>query len=85
MKLIKQNQNKNDTMEDVKFDIKEDKRKISYEFQQIGLELEPVYGKVIWALFYKYHIDKIKDAVKIARQRGKETYPYLVGIIKKLK
>ena len=61
--------------------------KIDYEFQALGVELQPIYGKVIWTLFHKKGMTeaKIRDAAHIAKNRGKETFPYLVGIIKKLK
>ena len=61
--------------------------KIDYEFQALGVELQPIYGKVIWTLFHKKGMTeaKIRDAAKIAKSRGKENFPYLIGILKKLK
>ena len=60
--------------------------KIDYEFQALGVELQPIYGKVVWTLFYKKGMTeaKIRDAAKIAKSRGKESFGYLVGILKKL-
>lgn len=61
------------------------KKKIDFEFQELCLSLEKTYGKLVWTLPFKYSEIKIRDAAKIAKERGKETFPYLVGIIKKLK
>jgi len=66
---------------------KKQKNKIDFEFQELGLELEPFYGKVIWSLFHKVGMteQKIRDAHKIAEKRGVTKFPYLLGIIKNLK
>lgn len=70
-----------------KFEFKpvESKRKVDFEFQQIGIELEPFYGKVIWSLFYKYPLVKIRDAHKVCVERGIITVKYLIGVMKNLK
>lgn len=60
-------------------------KKIDYEFQQMGIELEPFYGKVIWSLFYKYPLEKIRDAHKVCVERGVMKLAYLIGVIKNLK
>jgi len=60
--------------------------KVEYEFQELGLELQKVYGRAIWPLFHRkgFTEDKIRRAAVIAKGRGKENLPYLIGIIKKL-
>lgn len=62
------------------------KSKVQYEFQELGLELEPIYGKVIWSLFYKKGFTefKIRKAHEIAQRRNITKVAYLIGIIKKL-
>lgn len=57
-----------------------------YEFQEICTELEPIYGKIIWNLPYKVGVTehKIKEAHEISKKRGITTYPYLLGILRKL-
>lgn len=61
-------------------------KKIDYEFQALGLELQPFYGKAIWSLFYKkgFTEEKIRKAHDIAKSRGVIKLNYLIGIIKKL-
>jgi len=48
--------------------------------------LEPIYGKIIWNLPYKVGVTehKIKEAHEISKKRGITTYPYLLGILRKL-
>ena len=60
--------------------------KVAYEFQALGLELQPIYGKAIWSLFYKqgFTESKIRRAAEIAKKRNIQTIGYLIGIIKKL-
>ena len=62
------------------------KDKIQFEFQEIGKQLEPFYGKLIWTLFYKpgFTEFKIRKAHEIAQERGIKDIKYLIGIIKKL-
>lgn len=59
---------------------------IQFEYQELGKQLEPTYGKRIWSLFHKSGVteDKVRRASEIAKRRGIETFAYLVGIIKKL-
>lgn len=61
-------------------------QRIDFEFQALGVELEPFYGKAIWPLFYKKGFTevKIREAHEIAKKRGITKLPYLIGIIKKL-
>lgn len=61
------------------------KKKIDYEFQQLGIELEPLYGKAIWAMFYKWPLVKIKDAHKVCVNKGITKIPFLIGVMKNLK
>ena len=60
--------------------------KHQYEFQEICEALEPTYGKLIWTLPHKKGVTeyRLREAAKIARKRGNLTYPYLIGIIKRL-
>lgn len=60
--------------------------KIKYEYQVLGQELSPIYGKAIWSLFYKPFVTeyKVRKAHEIARKRGIISYAYLVGIVKRL-
>ena len=80
MKLLKDGK-----IENISPKISFEKSKINFEFQQLGLEMQPLYGKLIWTLFYTYNLEKIKDADKICRQKGITSLPYLVGVIKRLK
>lgn len=63
------------------------KHRVEHEFQELGLELQPIYGKAIWSLFYKkgFTEHKIREAHKIAEARGITKLSYLIGIVKKLK
>lgn len=60
--------------------------KVKYEFQALGIELEPFYGKKVWALFYRSNLteEKIRKAHDIALKRGIIKYPYLIGILNKI-
>ena len=60
--------------------------KHEFEFQEICEQLEPTYGKIIWTLPHRKGVTeyKLREAAKIAKKRGKENVPYLMGIIKKL-
>lgn len=64
----------------------EPKTKHQYEFQEICEELEPTYGKLIWTLPHRKGVTefKLREAAKVARKRGNQTIPYLMGIIKRL-
>lgn len=58
--------------------------KINYSFQEIGVEMQKVYGKKVWSIFYKHPEGKIREAWKIANQRGILSFGYLLGILNKL-
>lgn len=60
--------------------------KVDFEFQALGILLEPIYGKVIWSVFHKPKVteEKVRRAHEIAKKRGIEKYAYLLGIIRKL-
>lgn len=60
--------------------------KFSYEYQELGVLLEPTYGKAIWGLFYKpgFTEYKIREAHRIASERGIKKIGYLIGIVKRL-
>jgi hypothetical protein len=59
---------------------------VDHEFQAIGRELEPIFGKRIWADFHRagYTEAKIRQAFEICKKRGKIRYDYFRGILKKL-
>ncbi len=60
--------------------------RFNHEFQELGVLLEPVYGKAIWPLFYKpgFTEYKIREAHRIASERGIKKIGYLIGIVKRL-
>lgn len=60
--------------------------KFDYEFQELGTLLQPIYGKGVWGLFYKSGFTewKIREAHRIASERGIQSIGYLIGIIKRL-
>lgn len=60
--------------------------KFSFEFQELGTLLEPIYGKGIWTLFYRAGFTewKIKEAHRIASERGIRKLGYVIGIVKRL-
>jgi hypothetical protein len=62
------------------------KSKFDYEFQELCTELQPIYGKMIWSLphragFTEY---RIREAHRIASERGIQKIGYLIGILKRL-
>lgn len=65
---------------------KETKSRFSYEFQELGILLEPVYGKVVWSLFYRSGFTeyKIREAHRIASEKGIQKIGYLIGILKRM-
>ena len=58
------------------------KHKIDYSFQDLGIEMQSYFKKIIWYLFHKYDELKIRDAFKICKEKGIKKVNYLVGIIK---
>lgn len=60
--------------------------KHEWEYQELGVMLEPIYGKGIWPVFYKPYATeyKIRQAHEIAKKRGITKLNYLIGIIRKL-
>lgn len=69
-----------------KFQIGREETKHSYEFQEVCVDLEKDFGKLVWTLPYKTWVTEhnLRKAGEIARKRGIKKYPYLVGILKKL-
>lgn len=59
--------------------------KVQFEFQALGIEYAPKFGKVLWSLFYKYPVPKMREALLIADKRGIYKISYLIGILHKLK
>lgn len=60
---------------------------IEHEFQQLGRELEPIYGKRIWAVFHTPRGTEanVRRAAEICRQRGKAgNFGYLIGVLRRL-
>lgn len=60
--------------------------KINFEFQQLCLENEKLFGRAIWTLpFQKGVTDEVlREAVKICEKNGVTTFPYLKGVIKRI-
>ncbi len=64
---------------------------IQYEFQDLCLQLEELFGKKnksrIWSLPYQvwFTESKGRDALKIVKQSKVCTLNYYIGIVKKLK
>lgn len=69
-----------------KFKIGRHETKHEYEYQEVCSDLQKDFGKLVWTLPYKEGVTeyKIKEAGRIARQRGILKFNYLVGILKKL-
>lgn len=63
-----------------------DESKHAYEFQEICSELESIYGKAVWRIPFQKNMTewKMREAHRIATQRGIYTYPYFYGILKRL-
>jgi hypothetical protein len=59
---------------------------IEHEFQQLGKELEPIFGKRIWAVFHmpKGTEANVRRAYEICKQRGKTSYAYFCGVLRNL-
>ncbi len=57
-----------------------------YEFQELGVELEPIYGKLIWTIFYKPNVTeyKVRQAHRICQQKGKKSVWYLLAVVKNM-
>ena len=60
--------------------------KHDFEYQEVCVELEKDFGKLVWTLPFKPFVKefKLREAAKIARKRGILKFGYLVGILKKL-
>lgn len=59
---------------------------IEHEFQQLGKELEPIFGKRIWAVFHmpKCTEANVRRAYEICKKRGKVSYDYFRGVLRNL-
>lgn len=60
---------------------------VEHEFQQLGKELEPIYGKRIWAVFHqpKGTEANVRRAAEICRERGKGgNFAYFMGVLRNL-
>jgi hypothetical protein len=59
---------------------------IDHEFQQLGKELEPIFGKRIWAVFHTPNGTEanVRQAYEICKKRGKVKYDYFRGVLKNL-
>jgi hypothetical protein len=61
--------------------------RIEHEFQKVGKELKPIYGKRIWADFHRKGCTeaKIRRAHEICVKRKKSgNYPYFRGVLRSL-
>lgn len=60
--------------------------KFKYEFQQLGVELEPIYGRGIWHLFYRRGFTeyRIRQAHEICQKKNILTLGFLIGVVKKM-
>lgn len=60
--------------------------KHQWEYQEVCEQLQPIYGKGVWTIPYMKGVTeyKLREAAKIAKQRGIYKLAYLIGIIKKL-
>jgi hypothetical protein len=67
------------------FQTKETKHK--HEYQEVCEELQKTYGKLVWTLPFKpgFTEYKLREAHRIAKERGITKFAYLYGIMKKLK
>ena len=65
----------------------EKKTKHKYEYQELGTELEPYYGKRIWQLFYRVGFTeyKIRKAHEQCLKYKKTNIGYLITVIKNQK
>jgi len=63
-------------------------KKVKHEFQEVGLLLQEYYGKenrrIIWPLFYKHPLSKIKLAHQTVQNKGTKDIKYLLGVIKRI-
>ena len=61
-----------------------EKRKISFEFQEVGLELEKWFGKKCWFVFYQpeAELSKVKEALRICKEKNIRDLKYFLGILK---
>jgi hypothetical protein len=59
---------------------------IEHEFQALGKELEPIFGKRIWAVFHtpKGTEANVRRAYEICKKRGKVKYDYFRGVLRNL-
>jgi len=66
--------------------LKKRETKHNHQFQELCTQLQGIYGKKIWYLPCIKNVTehKIREAHKIAKDRGIMTIPYLMGIIKRL-
>ena len=80
--------NKPKSMSDLmgRFEIGREETKHQYEFQEICEDLQKDFGKQVWVIAHKPFCTnyKLKEAGRIARQRGITKIGYLIGVMKKL-
>lgn len=67
------------------FDKKYEGKKVEFEYQELGIEMQKYFKKNIWYLFWKYNEEDIKYAYEQCKKYDKPHVPYLVAIIRKRK
>lgn len=57
-----------------------------FEFQEVCTDLERDFGRAVWSLPHKANVTefKLREAGRIARERGIKKFAYLVGVLKRL-
>ncbi len=57
-----------------------------FEFQEVGVELEPYYGKLIWTVFYRADATerRVREAHKVCLKKKIFNIAYLIGVMKRL-
>ena len=62
-----------------------EKRKIDYEFQEVGLEMKEWFGGNVFWIFYRpeAELNKVKEAFKICKEKGIKKVDYLLGVLSK--
>ena len=59
-------------------------KKVNFEFQEIGLEMQKYFNQNIWFLFYRYPLDDIKKAFEICKTKKINKVGYIIGVLKKI-
>jgi len=65
------------------FDEKHEGKKVEYEYQEVGIEMQKFFKQNIWFLFTKYDLNDIKYAFDQCKKYEKPHIGYLLAVIKK--